>query len=192
MLTIVSVALAAAAPMITKQIKHNNLSNAQTNLLGREIEKVRIQNNSERAELMDGLAEIEDAVADIDTRIQNLVPSGAVMYFDLESCPIGWTPLSNKYPNAENAFIRNQSGSGRRLGNYQQNAAPNITGTFGGINSTNNGPFTFQNSVGGVRTGGYMNCVATFNASLASPVYGRENAAEIRPDNIVLLACRKN
>ena len=37
MLTVVSVALAAAAPMITKQIKHNNLSNVQTNLLGREI-----------------------------------------------------------------------------------------------------------------------------------------------------------
>ena len=37
MLTIVSVALAAAAPMITKQIKHNNLSNVQTNILGREI-----------------------------------------------------------------------------------------------------------------------------------------------------------
>ena len=36
-LLITSVALGVAAPMITKQIKHNNLSNVQTNILGREI-----------------------------------------------------------------------------------------------------------------------------------------------------------
>ena len=39
MLTVASVALAAAAPMITKQIKHNNLSSVQTNILGREIDR---------------------------------------------------------------------------------------------------------------------------------------------------------
>ena len=134
----------------------------------------------------------ETQYVQIEILKKTLIPSGAVMYFDLASCPTGWTELTSKYPNAANAFIRNQSGSGRDIGNWQQNAAPNIKGTFGGINHGNNGPFTMENGVGGVRTGGYMNNYTTFDASLASKVYGRNSATEVRPDNIVLLACRKN
>jgi len=187
-LLIGSVALGVAAPMITKQIKHNNYSQVQTNIISQQLDRVTTQNNKR---LEDIETNIEEIIENVENRLTNAIPSGAVMYFDLTDCPSGWTPLVNKYPNASNAFIRNQSGSGRALGNYQSSAVPNIKGSFGGINSTNNGPFTFRNSVGGVRTGGYVNCVANFNANLSSSVY-QDNVTEARPNNITLLACRKN
>ena len=187
-LLIGSVALGAAAPMITKQIKHNNYSKVQTNIISQQLDRVTTQNNTR---LEDMETNIEEIIENVENRLTNAIPSGAVMYFDLATCPSGWTPLANKYPNAANAFIRNQTGSGRSIGNYQSSAVPNIKGSFGGINSTNNGPFTFRNSVGGVRTGGYVNCVANFNANLSSSVY-QDNVNEARPNNITLLACRKN
>ena len=57
MLTIVSVALAAAAPMVSKQIKYNNLSNVQTNLLGRKIDRVEDNINANRVDIRDIVGE---------------------------------------------------------------------------------------------------------------------------------------
>ena len=264
-LLIGTIVLGFSAPMITKQLKHNNFTSIQTQILNKKIDNVddksdanagkisqiigtktpsayatyirgletkinNLLNNQNIKNVMDGVEstdyddDIDDLQAQIDTKVSTatlnskisslntsltnkitteinklkedlkskFVPSGAVMYFDLAACPSGWTALSSKYPKAANSFIRNQSGSGRSIGNWQQNAAPNIKGTFGGINHDNNGPFTMKNGVGGVRTGGYMNNHTTFDASLASKVYGRNSATEVRPDNIVLLACIKN
>ena len=119
------------------------------------------------------------------------------MYFDLAACPSGWTALSSKYPKAANAFIRNQSGSGRDIGNWQQNAAPEIEGTFDGNVNDNNGgktgSFYKVDEVSGYGADGeYDGGKIGFKASKSSAVYGRNGAKEVRPDNIVLLACRKN
>ena len=119
------------------------------------------------------------------------------MYFDLDSCPDGWDELINKYPNSANAFIRNKSGTARTLGSWQQNAAPEIEGRFDGNTNDDNlngktGAFYSINTgwygADGANGGG----IVGFNASKSSAVYGRENATEVRPDNIALLACRKN
>ena len=251
MLTIVSVALAAAAPMITKQIKHNNLSNVQTNLLGREINQAETSINrnttsinninesiaeltadveyildnaviqgllsgnknydndiAQLREQLDGkLNSLQDDVAGLSTDISDikkLVPSGTIIFYDGTSCPSGWSVLTNKYPNAKNAFIRNLDGSGRSLGNWQQNAAPEISGSFdanvndfvsyGRNEDKPKGSFYYTGEKGYGADGDFADFSGHvgFKASLSSSVYGRNNATEIRPDNIAFLACRKN
>jgi len=271
-LLIGTIVLGFSAPMITKQLKHNNFTSIQTQILNKKIDNVddksdanagkisqiigtktpsdyavfinglsnkiaKIEQtlaNSNIQSLINGKLEQKDYDGDIDelwdsmdekasvssvnnlntsltnkitTEINKLkedlkskfVPSGAVMYFDLAACPSGWTALSSKYPRAANSFIRNQSGSGRDIGNWQQNAAPEIEGTFdGNIDDTDThktGAFYRQPDkyvVGangnGEADGGYIG----FKASKSSAVYGRNGAKEVRPDNIVLLACRKN
>ena len=107
-LLIGSVALGAAAPMITKQIKHNNYSKVQTNIISQQLDRVTTQNNTR---LEDMETNIEEIIENVENRLSNAIPTGAVMYFDLTACPSGWTPLANKYPNAANAFIRYQSGA---------------------------------------------------------------------------------
>ena len=142
------------------------------------------------------LTTLEDDFTEMEENMKNLVPSGAVMYFDLTACPKGWTASSSKYPKAANAFIRNLSGSGRTIGAWQQNAAPEIQGTFDGNVNDNNGAKTgafyriSEENFGA--DGAYEGGKVGFKASKSSAVYGRENATEVRPDNIALLACRKN
>jgi len=176
-LLIGSLVLGYSAPMIAGQIKHNNMSDVQAQVLNRKIEELR--------------------------STQANIPSGAVMYFDLASCPVDWSPLSTIYPNAANAFIRNQSGSGRALGDWQQNAAPNIIGSFGPITTgylSNANPYSSgsvylsSNSLAGGRGGSDLRRISSmnFDASRSSSAYGRDDSTEVRPDNIVLLACRKN
>lgn len=125
------------------------------------------------------------------------------MYFDLGLCSDGWTALSSKYPSATNAFIRNQSGSGRAIGNWQENAAPNINGYFGPITTgflSNANPYSGgaiylnSNSLTSGRDGNDLRWISSmnFDASKSSTVYGRDGATEIRPDNITFLACRKD
>ena len=48
MLLVVSVAIGLSAPMMTKQIKHNNLSSVRANLFEREIERLQRQINDLR------------------------------------------------------------------------------------------------------------------------------------------------
>ena len=192
-LLIGSVALGAAAPMITKQIKHNNYSKVQTNIISQQLDRVTTQNNTR---LEDMETNIEEIIENVENRLTNAIPSGAVMYFDLTACPSGWTPLVNKYPNASNAFIRNQSGSGRALGNYQTSAVPNVTGSFYALDQVNsytgafyrNGSITAGN-YGKQGTYSYRNQV--MDLSRVSSVY-QDNVTEARPNNITLLACRKN
>lgn len=147
-------------------------------------------------------------------QIEKAVPSGAIMYFDLDKCPNGWEELTVKYPKSANAFIRNKSGSERSLGDWQQNAAPNITGAISTtdeykyyINENNkedyygafekektNSNNSHKYEVAGTRGEGGSKYI--FDASKSNDAYGRKDsnniaATEIRPDNITFLACRK-
>lgn len=187
-LLIGSLILGASAPMISKQLKHNNMSDAQVQVLNRKIEQLGVT--------------------------QSNIPSGAVMYFDLDFCPDGWDELINKYPNSANAFIRNKSGTARTLGNWQQNAAPNITGKMekflgGSIIDYWGKKNAYNLKLSGAFTNNYLETSLYFDASNphgyleymdiyfdasegGSTVYGRDNATEVRPDNIALLACIKD
>lgn len=86
------------------------------------------------------------------------------------------------------------------MGSLELNAAPEIEGGFGG--NTNDGAHYYGSfyyigagaygSDGDVG-GGYIG----FKASNSSETYGRKDAVgnpaiEVRPDNIALLACRKD
>ena len=195
-LLIGSVALGAAAPMITKQIKQNNFADAQLNVINRQM-----QNTNEEIERNKSVLDnkVNDALTEIDKKMESLdiIPSGAVMYFDLDKCPDNWTPLVQKYPAASNAFIRNISGSGRDLGSYQASAVPNIKGWFHALDlvATYNGPF-YDTGNGRVvsgygKQGDYYYRQQGMDLNKVSNVY-QDGVAEARPANIALLACIKN
>ena len=70
-LLIGSLILGYSAPIIAKQIKHNNMSDVQVQVLNRKIEELR--------------------------RTQANIPSGAVMFFNLPTCPDGWSDISSNW-----------------------------------------------------------------------------------------------
>ncbi len=130
------------------------------------------------------------------------VPSAAIMAFDRDSCPAGWTPLTNTHGDAWGAFIRNVGGGAKVRGAIQYDAAPNITGVgprfaaeiwngaglSGAIAwSENNWDSKGENGDGGWSgKNGWI-----FDASRSSSVYGRDGSTEIHPKNIAFLYCRK-
>lgn len=182
-----SIALGMSAPMITKQIKAQNMTDTQFRVINREAD-----------ELRDLVNDLMEEIEDLRNNNNGSTPSGAVMYFDLSSCPEGWTPLTNKYPKAANAFIRNLSGSGRTIGSYQSSAVPNVKGWFHALDQYVNysGPFYNDpadsggfSSWGG--SGQYFYRKQKMDLSKSSSVY-KDSLTEVRPDNIVLLACRRN
>ncbi len=196
-LLIGSVALGMAAPMITKQIKAQNMTDTQFRII-----------NDRNYDLLERISELENIIEGLGT-----IPAGAVMYFDSATCPNGWEPLTNSRPNSKGAFIRN-IGDTNTLGTYQQNAAPNISGTMenfvgGSYHSINGADNRNQLSMSGAFSneylpigdhdfrsydrGGYFEKMnINFDASQGGTTsYGRDNTTEVRPDNITLLACKR-
>ena len=151
---------------------------------------------------------------DVQFRIlaDKLVPSGAVMYFDLDSCPDGWRPLSEKYSQASGAFIRNlgetvPAGSASRAkGSYQSSALPDIKLALRmdyPIECPKKFDIYGQEDANGVlyvgNTGLTNEPVCDVSAIseknrpgdlIKSDIY-QEGVNEVRPNNIALLACRK-
>lgn len=194
-LLIGSIALGMAAPMITKQIKQNNFNDTQFSLLNQ-------QNNN----LLERINELEDIIRNLSDN--DSTPAGAVMFFDLSKCPSGWTELSSKYSKASGAFIRNLGESGRAVGSYQAGAVPDIELAlrvdYNGGSLTTNKLSEYgndDNNRGALfPTGGADEPM--FNISkqsktnragdlIKSDVYNKD-VQEVRPNNIALLACRKN
>jgi len=66
-----TIALGMAAPMITKQLKNETLTNTQMQILQRQIDVLKAN--------------------------QGGVPVGAVMFFDLPRCPTGWDFVGDEY-----------------------------------------------------------------------------------------------
>ncbi len=139
------------------------------------------------------------------------VLTGAVIAFNSEACPAGWT----EYKPAYGRFIRGIDKGGdknkgdpdgqRHPGDSQNDAIRNITGSISGVNGATNqawqwgfmpgtsGAFDVQkkielyNKFGGQYSppGGVGN-TADFNASRVVPT-----AEENRPKNVALLYCKK-
>ena len=161
------------------------------------------------------LNNLEDDVTEIEKNMKNLVPPGTVMYFDLGACPKGWTPLSAIYPSASGSFIRNIGETNRKLGSYQSSAVPNIELLLrvDGYYASNNGIYSscYLTKYGNEDTFGGAMYYGTINSDevvcdmssgneknragdllkTAPEVYDK-NVKEVRPNNIALLACRKD
>ena len=184
MLLIGTIALGMSAPMISIQLKNETMNNVQFQVLNKKYEELK--------------------------KVKSDIPSGAVMYFDLDDCPDGWDELSKKYPNSKNAFIRNIDGTNRALGSLELNAAPEIEGEFDGnvneklhLNELNGNTgvkgsfyYTEKYAYGANGDDAWASGFIGFKASKSSISYGRKDdagnpATEVRPDNIALLACRK-
>lgn len=196
-LLIGSLALGMAAPMITKQIKQNNMADVQYRLI-----------NNKNNVLIDEIKEIKEKINLIESS-NSAIPSTAVMYFDSITCPDGWEPLSNKYSMASGAFIRNLGEKDRTLGSYQNGAVPDIQLAlrvdFGNQDSLYKdgrlSKYGTDDNGGALTpyTGGSDEPM--YNMSTASDIYKggdliksdvyNKDVTEVRPNNIALLACRK-
>lgn len=91
-LLVVSVALGVSAPMITKQIKSNNSTDAQITMLKKEIENLKesIKQNNPNNNNNDNDNEVNDKIA-------ISIPAGAIMFFNLNKCPKNWEPVDKKF-----------------------------------------------------------------------------------------------
>lgn len=177
-LLIGSIALGMSAPMITKQIKAQNMTDAQFQHLSREIERLRAG--------------------------QIGIPEGAIMAFNLANCPTGWYPLTDLDAEASGAFIRNIGDKAAARGVVQLDAAPNITGEAKSL-EVGNHPCGTKDQIDALTVdcdggqdwvgGGWGGTGSiTLDASLSSKSYGRKDsegnpATEVRPKNIAFLYC---
>ena len=146
------------------------------------------------------------------TQTTAALPPGAVVAFNSEGCPAGWT----EYAPAYGRFIRGIDKGGnrgdgdpegqRRPGGLQGDAIRNITGTLYGVNGATNRawPWGFRPGINGafaVARAGYNQYnayngdylpsagsgqTAGFDASRVVPT-----APENRPKNVALLYCEK-
>ena len=177
-LLIGTIVLGFSAPMISKQMKHNNFNAIQYEMLSKKIEKLNNEINT--------------------LKNQNIkLESGMVVAFNDTTCPTGWTKLTELFTDSEGVFIRNIGGQALSKGEIQEDAAPNITGTFGSLRTggyfTSSGVFSAKeskNSYNGLDQ--VDGTIVEFNAKNASSSYGRDNTIEIRPKNIAFLYCVKD
>ncbi len=188
-LLIGTIALGMSAPMISRQLKNETMNNVQFQVLNKKYEELK--------------------------KVKSDIPSGAVMYFDLDGCPDGWTILTKFYPQAAGSFLRNlgeETLAGeepRKKGSYQGSALPDIKLLLRVDGSTQNSYSVRydeeygSNDIGGamgIPTGGtdepmydMLSAVKNKRAGdlIKSDIYNKD-VNEVRPNNIAFLACRKN
>ena len=99
---------------------------------------------------------------------QQLVPSGAIMFFDRADCPDGWTAL-----NSEGAFIRDVGGDAAERGVIQEGGIPNLKGwVTAGNNQAGDGTlFKVTSTYAGASKKGSSDLSVDFDASRYSSVY---------------------
>ncbi len=181
-LLIGSLILGYSAPMVAKQLKHNNMSDVQVQVLNRKIEELR--------------------------RTQANIPSGAVMFFNLPTCPNGWSDISSnwngRFPRFAGSYTSLEydttsktlktTGTAQTLsvGATQEDAIRNITGTVQGAGYENSyvatGAFQVNSrTVNVANDGADTDYSYTFNAENVVPT-----DIENRPKSVALLGCQKD
>ncbi len=121
-------------------------------------------------------------------------PSGAVLPFNLATCPSGWIPSdgTNGTVDMRNRFVRGLD-AGRTLGSFQDDA---FQGHGHQVTAQSNGPGGGNGTYMGVSTGPgaarlddrVLGVVSTY---AGNPFGTARVADETRPDNIALLYCQK-
>ena len=89
-LLVVSIALGASAPMITKQLKTRNTNDALISKLQNDIEYLKTQIGTDGingTDGIDGIDGIDGTEGKDGTNGQNSIPSGAIMFFNKTTCP---------------------------------------------------------------------------------------------------------
>ena len=193
-LLIGSLILGMSAPLITKQLKHNNFSDVQVQVLSRKLEQINNQLSIKNNEI----EELRQQLNNIDT---SSVPKNAVVFFN-GACPEeGWEEAPAIWAN-HFLMIKNSSDTSRDLASVELDSIPNITGTANiGQNSNNN----MRDTVGdenafytggvakydGIISSDSNNQLIHFDASRSAKVYGRLEHGDLRPKNVALIACIK-
>ena len=126
------------------------------------------------------------------------VPAGAVMPFNLSSCPTGWSAADGSASSVDlrGYFVRglDTGGSvdpGRSLATTQQDQFQNHTHTHASVNgfmdwygTSTGGTYTYQNGTG---------ASGSFNVDATTGYASNGNTgSETRPKNVALLYCVKN
>jgi len=201
-LLVVSIAIAASAPLISRQMKNSNISNTQIRHLQQQIDELRTQ--------------IEEGA----------VPAGTVAFFDLGTCPGGWTALDANYAgrfiriagtdtggtNYANRSFQNQSiqshnhGHNLSIGNVTLN---NMQLVLSGGNTRYNlfnptinyggggGPYapllTSKNTYygGWQKASERVSITGTATGTLSGGI-SNAGSTETRPKNVAFLACKKD
>ncbi len=121
-------------------------------------------------------------------------PSGAVLPFNLTTCPTGWIPSdgTNGTVDMRNRFVRGL-GTGRTLGSFQDDA---FQGHAHQVSAQSNGPGggngTYMGTSGGRGAATLDDRVLGVVGTYVGNPFGTARVAdETRPDNIALLYCQK-
>ena len=186
-LLIGTIALGMSAPMISRQLKNETMNNVQFQVLNKKYEELK--------------------------KVKSDIPSGAVMYFDLDDCPAGWTILTKFYPQAAGSFLRNLGENviageePRKKGSFQAGALPDINlalrldypidcpiklDEYG--QEDKNGTLYVGNTGLANEYVCDVSAISLENRPgdlIKSDIYNKD-VNEVRPNNIAFLACRKN
>ena len=245
-LTIVSVIAASMAPLISKQVKINELGDIQAQIISKKVDDVNskvtantndisqlnltIDNLEKQIATLDlnfknqlnlkanakTVTDLSESVTELEKEVEKLTPSGAVVFF-AGNCPNNgkWTDVSADYAGKYFRVLA----AGESVGSSLKSALPNLKGIISG--ATNLGFFD------NVRTGKYLfygynqdpthltinkplpavrldangkQYLATttgggihyndleFDASRYNSIY--QNVNEVRPETIILRACK--
>lgn len=126
---------------------------------------------------------------DLMSIINNLIPSGAIMWFDLDEPPEGWevyTPLLGKYPLGANTQIGDAVAAG--LPNITGHVSPSVH-----VDDTNFSGAMYREETTGKRVTTENQVTPRysimFDASRSNSIYGKSTT--VTPPSVKLLPCRK-
>ena len=247
-LTVMSVIAASVAPIVSKQVKINEMGDIQAQIINRKVEDVKstattnandisqlndvVKNLQKQIETINSdlvkqlnlkansetVTNLSESVTELEKEIEKLTPSGAVVFF-ANNCPSNgkWTDVSNLYAGKYFRVLA----EGENVGSSLKSALPNLKGVISG--SVNLGVFD------NVRTGKHLfygynqnsNYLTTnmplpavrvdangkayyatttgggihyndleFDASRYNSIY--QDVNEVRPETIILRACKAN
>ncbi len=115
---VVSIVLGMSAPMISKQIKYNNFSDAQISVLNRNFEKLKTDidsgYNAFTSSIEDMLSSLRSLIEsnttkinNLDSKVNKLLPVGSIIMWSGSSIPENWALCNgqNGTPDLRDRFV---------------------------------------------------------------------------------------